>query len=226
MVAEYESEGAALPAVGDHAVVYDGSGLPACVIRTDQVTVGPLDEVLDPAFAWDEGEGDRTYEDWLAGHEDYWRRTLPDAGLAYRPDLPVVLERFSVVWPLPTRKTCWRSGIVWSSETSAVADLDWLAETIRDRWGDVVVSRGELTEPGRLPGLIAVDGDGRRIGALTFRPRQDDRRAVHTEVVTVDAVVPGGGVGSLASGGGRPAGAARAVAAGSGWSRPTTTRRR
>ncbi len=196
-VAEYESESAALPVVGEHAVVHDGSGLPTCVIRTDQVTVGPLDEVIDPAFAWDEGEGDRTYEDWLAGHEDYWRRTLPGAGLAYRPDLPLVLERFSVVWPKAdeTDVLARRDRVV--VREVGVADRDWLAETIRDRWGDIVVSRGEVMEPGRLPGLVAVDGEGRRVGALTFRPRQSAGGGLDTEVVTVDAMEPKRGVGSL-----------------------------
>ena len=144
VVAEFEVEGAALPEVGEHAVVYDGSGLPACVIRTDQVTVGPLVEVLDPAFAWDEGEGDRTYEDWLDGHEGYWRRTLPAAGLAYRPELPVVLERFSVVWPTAAEVSVLarRDGVV--VREVGLPDRNWLAEALRDRWGDIVVSRGEL----------------------------------------------------------------------------------
>ena len=64
MIVEFEYEGEPLPTIGQHSVVYDGAGQPVCVIRTDHVSVGPLDEVLDPAFAWDEGEGDRTYEDW------------------------------------------------------------------------------------------------------------------------------------------------------------------
>ena len=50
---------------------------------------------------------------------------------------------------------------------------------------------------GRLPGLVGVDGEGRRVGALTFRPRQSAGGGLDTEVVTVDAVEPGRGVGSL-----------------------------
>ena len=85
MIVEFEYEGEPLPAIGQHSVVYDGAGQPVCVIRTDHVSVGPLDEVLDPAFAWDEGEGDRTYEDWLAQHSAYWRRVLPNVGAELTP---------------------------------------------------------------------------------------------------------------------------------------------
>ena len=65
-VVELEQAGEPLATIGQLSVVYDGAGQPVCVIRTEQLSVGSPDDVLDPAFAWDDGEGDRTYEDWLA----------------------------------------------------------------------------------------------------------------------------------------------------------------
>jgi uncharacterized protein YhfF len=84
-VVEFEHEGVPLPTIGQHSVVYDGIGQPVCVIRTDDLSVGSLDEVLDPAFAWDDGEGDRSYEDWLAQHAVYWRRVLPNVRRRVHP---------------------------------------------------------------------------------------------------------------------------------------------
>jgi uncharacterized protein YhfF len=84
-VVEFEHEGVPLPTIGQHSVVYDGIGQPVCVIRTDDLSVGSLDEVLDPAFAWDDGEGDRSYEDWLAQHAVYWRRVLPNVRRRVQP---------------------------------------------------------------------------------------------------------------------------------------------
>lgn len=63
-VAEYEAEGVPLPVVGDRWIAVDGHGRPRAVARTTQVRVGPVSSV-DDAFAWDEGEGDRTRADWL-----------------------------------------------------------------------------------------------------------------------------------------------------------------
>ena len=197
MIVEFEYAGEPLPVIGQLSVVYDGAGQPVCVIRTEHLSVGPLDEVLDPAFAWDEGEGDRTYEDWLAQHSAYWRRVLPNVGAEFTPNLVVVLERFSVVWPqrdgaevLAARADAYVRP-VW------IEDRDWLAATMRERWDGVVISRGEVLEPARLPALVAADRGGLRLGALTFRPRPGSNDSVETEVVTVDALESGRGVGSL-----------------------------
>jgi hypothetical protein len=172
-------------------VVYDGAGQPVCVIRTDDLSVGSLDEVLDPAFAWDEGEGDRTYEDWLAQHSAYWQRVLPNVGAEFTPKLGVVLKRFSVLWPqrdeaevLAAREDAYVRP-VW------IEDRDWLADTMRQRWDGVVISRGQVLAPARLPALVAVDWGGLRLGALTFRPRPGSGDGVETEVVTVDALESG-----------------------------------
>ena len=82
-----------VPAAGDHWIVCDGTGAPRLVLRSDEVRIGPLDSV-DVAFAWAEGEGDRTRESWLAGHRRYFAREDPESSLE-----EVVFERFRVVWP-------------------------------------------------------------------------------------------------------------------------------
>jgi uncharacterized protein YhfF len=96
-VADYEADGLPLPQVGDLAIATDGSGLPRAVLRTTEARVGPLSSV-DNAFAWDEGEGDRTRAGWLADHERFFRRYLPTVGLAFSEDLPTVFQRFEVLY--------------------------------------------------------------------------------------------------------------------------------
>jgi uncharacterized protein YhfF len=84
--------------VGDLSVVLDGGGEPLCVIRTDELRAGPLNSV-DAAFAWDEGEGDRSLGWWLDAHRAYFSRQAAREGWAFRDDVEVCFERFSVVWP-------------------------------------------------------------------------------------------------------------------------------
>ena len=99
-VAEYELDGIAIPQAGDRWIACDGQGVPRVVIEITEVRVGPLSSV-DEQFAWDEGEGDRTRDDWLRGHTEYFRRTHADAGLDFHPDIPVAFERFEVAYREP-----------------------------------------------------------------------------------------------------------------------------
>ena len=89
-----------IPTVGDHSVILDGEGRPVCIIRTTSVEIRPFGEV-DAAFAWDEGEGDRSLDDWRRGHAWYFasvRTPIDDS-------TPLVLERFEKVWPPPADAT-------------------------------------------------------------------------------------------------------------------------
>ncbi len=102
LLVDYEQEGELLPEVGTYSVVVDGRGDPACVLRTTQVELKPFSKV-DAEFAWDEGEGDRSLESWLAGHRAYFSRDLARHGLGFSDDMLVVLERFELAWPAPAQ---------------------------------------------------------------------------------------------------------------------------
>ena len=84
--------------VGGHVVVLDGVDRPRAIWRTRTVEVKPLNEV-DAAFAWDEGEGDRTRADWLAMHVRYFTARAKAEGFAFDESMPAVFERFALVWP-------------------------------------------------------------------------------------------------------------------------------
>ena len=94
---EYEAEAESLPKVGTKTIVLDGNGTPLCIIETTEVEVRPFDEV-DERFAYEEGEGDRSLEYWREAHWRFLSRTLPNIGNEPTPDMPLVCERFRVVY--------------------------------------------------------------------------------------------------------------------------------
>ena len=102
----YEAKGEAVPVPGDYSVILDGRGTARCIIRTTDVDVVPFDAV-DAAFAYEEGEGDRSLEYWRDVHWTYFVRELNELSREAAPDMPVVCERFEVVYrasdtPSPT----------------------------------------------------------------------------------------------------------------------------
>lgn len=96
-VAEYEADDCPLPEVGDEWIACDGHLVPRAVLLVTDVRVGPLSSV-DDAFAWDEGEGERTRADWLRAHTAYFTRSHAALGIEFHEDIPVVFERFDVVY--------------------------------------------------------------------------------------------------------------------------------
>jgi uncharacterized protein YhfF len=80
-------------------MMVDGLGHPRFIWRTTEATIKPLIEV-DEAFAWDEGEGDRTRAWWLDAHRRYFARQSTREGFEIDDEILTVFERFEVVWPL------------------------------------------------------------------------------------------------------------------------------
>jgi uncharacterized protein YhfF len=76
---------------GKQWVVLDGSGVPVAVIETVELTQRRFEEV-DAAFAFDEGEGDRTLAFWRRAHQNYFGRQG-----TFRPDMLLYCERFRLV---------------------------------------------------------------------------------------------------------------------------------
>ena len=77
--------------VGKKMVMLDGSGVPAAVLETVELTRRRFDQV-DGAFAFDEGEGDRSLDYWRAAH----RRHFTRQGV-FAPDMELWCERFRIV---------------------------------------------------------------------------------------------------------------------------------
>jgi len=102
LVDDFAADNEPVPEVGSHWVVTDGAAIPRAVVRFTDVRIGRLDSV-DDRFAWDEGEGDRTRDSWLADHRAFAQRRCVAQGIAIPPEgvdaLETVFQRFSVVWP-------------------------------------------------------------------------------------------------------------------------------
>lgn len=96
----YQSRGKALPKAGDLSVVTLWLGTPVCVIETTEVRVLPFAQV-DAAFAADEGEGDLSLAYWRKVHWDYFSRECRTIGRLPDEQMPVVCERFRVVYRPP-----------------------------------------------------------------------------------------------------------------------------
>ena len=69
----------------------DGAGHSRAVIETIELTQLRFPEV-DAAFAYDEGEGDRTLSYWRKAHETYFTRLGQ-----FAPDMLLYCERFRIV---------------------------------------------------------------------------------------------------------------------------------
>ncbi len=96
---DYEATGDALPEVGELSVILDGEGEPRAVIETTALAVVPFDQVGEE-HARAEGEGDRTLAYWREAHERYWRAHSENPR-GFEPDMPVLCERFRLLWPEP-----------------------------------------------------------------------------------------------------------------------------
>jgi len=99
LVAEFLAESGPLPRIGSHWIVCDGAGAPRLVLRTTELRIGSFHSV-DEAFAYDEGEDDRTRASWMREHRRYWQRRSAAMGIEWSEDDEIVFERFTVVFPL------------------------------------------------------------------------------------------------------------------------------
>ena len=94
---EWEAEGKPLPEIGNLWVELDGSGKPVCITETVEVTIRKYNEV-DAEFAHDEGEGDLSLEYWRKAHRNYFSRVLRKIGKEFSEEMPLVCERFRVIY--------------------------------------------------------------------------------------------------------------------------------
>jgi len=93
----YEAEGEPVPQVGDLSLITYWDGRACCVIRATDVEVVAFDSV-SAEFAADEGEGDGSLAYWREVHRAAFGREFAGTDREVGPDMPVVCERFEVVF--------------------------------------------------------------------------------------------------------------------------------
>ena len=91
----YAAESEALPQPGDLSIIINWAGEPLCLIRTTQVHLLPFNQV-DAQFAVDEGDG--SLDNWRQVHWAYYSRMCKAIGQEPAEDMPVVCERFEVLY--------------------------------------------------------------------------------------------------------------------------------
>jgi uncharacterized protein YhfF len=94
---EWETEGKPIPHKGLITIVVNGGGNPLCIVETTEVTVRQFNEV-DSDFARAEGEGDFSLQYWREAHRNFFSRTLPKIGREFSEEMPLVCERFQVIY--------------------------------------------------------------------------------------------------------------------------------
>lgn len=90
------------PTDNGYSVVTDFDGRPVCVVRTTEIRHVPFSEV-DPVFAFDEGEGDRSLDYWRSVHWDYFAGEALSHGLEFDEHSIICCERFRLLYP-PTER--------------------------------------------------------------------------------------------------------------------------
>ena len=94
---EWEAEGESPPGTGAVTIVLDGRGEPMGIVEATEVIIRKYDEV-DTDFARDEGEGDLSLEYWQAAHKSVFSRWLPKIGKEFSEEMPLVCERFRLIY--------------------------------------------------------------------------------------------------------------------------------
>ena len=95
---EWESEGNPIPEEGYITIALDGRGEPLCVVETVEISFHKYNEV-DANFAREESEGDLSLNYWREAHRNYFSRVLLKIGKEFSEDMPLVCERFRVIYP-------------------------------------------------------------------------------------------------------------------------------
>jgi len=95
---EYRAANKPLPQVGSLSIVANGKGDPVCIVETTWLVITNF-LAVDAQFAYEYGEWDRTLESWRAHCWAYYAEQCCSLGRQPAQDMPLVCERFKVVYP-------------------------------------------------------------------------------------------------------------------------------
>jgi uncharacterized protein YhfF len=94
---EFTSVGLPLPEAGDVSIVTLADSAPAAIIELVEVRHIPF-QLVDTAFAADEGEGDGSLAWWQAAHRSYFGRVCARLGQEFDETTLVICQRFRLLW--------------------------------------------------------------------------------------------------------------------------------
>ena len=94
---EYQIANKPLPEVGSLSIVEDGKNEPVCIVETIEMEIKPFADI-DSQFAYDYGEWDRTLASWRKHCWEYYVEYCRSLQKEPARDMPLVCERFQVVY--------------------------------------------------------------------------------------------------------------------------------
>jgi uncharacterized protein YhfF len=94
---DYDADRVRLPKAGDASVITDWRGAPCAVVVARRVDIRRYDEV-DADFARAEGYLNDPLNEWRDVHWPYFSRRCAELGRSASPAMPVVCERFELVY--------------------------------------------------------------------------------------------------------------------------------
>jgi uncharacterized protein YhfF len=94
----WETDEGRPPKAGQVYLVHDWEGTPIAVIENIQVCIVPF-HLVDAAFAWEEGEGDRSLAWWRQAHWCYFSEECRRVGREPAEDMSIVCQRFRLLYP-------------------------------------------------------------------------------------------------------------------------------
>jgi uncharacterized protein YhfF len=97
----WEADDGGPPKEGQVYIVHDWNGMPIAVIENTQVSIVPFNRV-DAQFAREEGEGDLSLVWWRRAHWHYFSAECRRLGREPSEDMPVVCQRFRILYPQVT----------------------------------------------------------------------------------------------------------------------------
>jgi len=93
-----EQTGQPEPAVGDLIILIDFEGVPALVVRLTEIELVSFGAITEQHTAID-GTPVRDLNVWKPMHTDYWNRMLAPFGLSVSDNMPVLVEKFELIYP-------------------------------------------------------------------------------------------------------------------------------
>ena len=93
----YDGSGEKVPEEGDVSVLTYGNGMPGCIIKTVETRIKKFREISEEEARL-EGEGDLSLEYWRNVHEWFFTLEYEEHGKEFSEDIPVIFERFEVIY--------------------------------------------------------------------------------------------------------------------------------
>lgn len=93
----FEMDEMKVPEEGDYSIILDSDEVPLFIIKDTKVEIKKFCEV-DGEFAFKEGEGDQSLENWRKSHKKIFEEKCGEYGIEFSDETLILCEEFEVVF--------------------------------------------------------------------------------------------------------------------------------